>query len=140
MKILFIAGFGPIPDDLFLSKKLYSQDLGIEFNEYEGGYMHAQKLDGSNGFAIWPLSLAAEDCFGTKAWPEDIPKPQAWLEFEVENVKEASEEMKRKGYKFLVDYFKEPYGQVVSRFLSSEGILVGLVNTPWLHDSTMKSP
>ena len=140
MKILFIAGFGPIPDDLSSSKKLYSKDLEIEFNEYEGGYMHAQKLDGCKGFAIWPLSLAAEDCFGTKIWPEDLPRPQAWLEFEVEDVQDASEEMKRKGYRLLVDSFKEPYGQIVSRFLSPEGILVGLVITPWLRDSSMKPP
>ncbi len=140
MKILFIAGFGPIPDDLSSSKKLYSKDLEIEFNEYDGGYMHAQKLDGCKGFAIWPLSLAAEDCFGTKIWPEDLPRPQAWLEFEVEDVQDASEEMKRKGYRLLVDSFKEPYGQIVSRFLSPEGILVGLVITPWLRDSSMKPP
>lgn len=140
MKILFIAGFGPIPDDLSPSKKLYSKDLEIEFNEYEGGYMHAQRLDGCKGFAIWPLSLAAEDCFGTKVWPEDIPKPQAWLEFEVEDVQAASDEMKGKGYKLLLENYKEPYGQVVSRFLSPEGILVGLVFTPWLRDTSLESP
>lgn len=37
MKILFIAGFGPVTDDLSLSRKLYSEDLEIEFKEYEGG-------------------------------------------------------------------------------------------------------
>lgn len=140
MKILFIAGFGPIPDDISPTRKLYSEDLEIEFNEYEGGYMHAQNVDGSKGFAIWPLSMAAEDCFGSKIWPDDVPKPQAWLEFEVEDVKAASEEMKRKGYKLLLDSFEEPYGQIVSRFLSPEGILVGLVITPWLRDPSMESP
>jgi hypothetical protein len=140
LKILFIAGFGPIPDNLTPSKKLYSEDLEIKFNEYEGGYMHAQHIDGCKGFAVWPLSLAAEDCFGTKTWPEDIPKPQAWLEFEVEDVKLASEEMKRRGYRLLVDSFKEPYGQIVSRFLSPEGILVGLVITPWLRETGKESP
>lgn len=140
MKVLFIAGFGPIPDDLKPSRRLYSEDLGIEFNEYEGGYMHAQKIDGCKGFAIWPLSLAAEDCFGIKRWPEDLPRPQAWLEFEVPDVKEASEEMKKKGYRLLLDNFTEPYGQIVSRFLSPEGILVGLVFTPWLRDPSLGSP
>jgi predicted enzyme related to lactoylglutathione lyase len=140
MRILFIAGFGPIPDDLAPSKKLYSEDLEIQFNEYDGGYMHAQKVDGCKGFAIWPLTLAAEDCFGTKTWPEGTPKPQAWLEFEVEDVKEASEEMKKKGYQLLVDSFKEPYGQTVTRFLSPEGILVGLVITPWLREPGKESP
>jgi hypothetical protein len=61
-----------------------------------------------------------EDCFGTKIWSLDIPKPQVWLEFEVEDIKKASEEMKRKGYKLLLDSFEEPYGQIVSRFLSPE--------------------
>lgn len=140
VRILFIAGFGPIPDDLAPSKKLYRDDLEIEFKEYDGGYLHAQKIDGCKGFAIWPLSLAAEDCFGSKIWPEDVPKPQAWLEFEVEDVKEASREMKRKGYKLLLDSHTEPYGQIVSRFLSPEGILVGLVITPWLRDTSLESP
>ncbi|MFG1502718.1 hypothetical protein [Cuniculiplasma divulgatum] len=43
-----------------------------------------------------------------------------WLEFEVEDIKKASEEMKRKGYKLLLDSFEEPYDQIVSRFLSPE--------------------
>lgn len=46
MKILFIAWFGPIPNDLVPSKKLYSEDLEIRFNEYEGGYMNARKIEG----------------------------------------------------------------------------------------------
>ena len=62
----------------------------------------------------------AEDCFGTKIWLIDTPKPKAWLEFEVGYIKKASEEMKRKGYKLLLDSFEEPYGQIVSRFLSPE--------------------
>lgn len=69
----FIAGFGPIVDDQAASRRLYSEDLGIEFDEFEGGYMHAKKIDGCKGFALWPLSMAAEDCFGTRTWPDDIP-------------------------------------------------------------------
>lgn len=132
--LLFVAGFGPIVDDLGASRKLYSEDLGIQFDEFEGGYMHAKKIDGCKGFALWPLSMAAEDCFGTKAWPEGMVKPQAWLEFDVKDLKAASEEMKRRGYKLLLDTFEEPYGQIVTRFLSPEGILVGLTFTPWLRE------
>ena len=90
MKVLFIAGFGPIPDDLSSSRKLYVEDLAIKFNEYGGGYTHAQNVEGSKGFTIWPLSLVAEDCFGTKIWLIDTPKPKAWLEFEVGDIKKAS--------------------------------------------------
>jgi hypothetical protein len=32
----------------------------------------------------------------------------------------------------LVKNRKEPWGQVVSRFLSPEGLLVGVTFTPWM--------
>lgn len=135
VKVSFIAGFGPVVDDYTTSRELYSQILGIQFDELEGGYLHTRKLPGCKGFGLWPLSQAAEDCFGKKIWPEDIPKPQAWLEFDVEDLKAASEELKKKGYRLLLDSFEEPYGQTVTRFLSPEGILIGLTVTPWLRDT-----
>ena len=52
MRILFIAGFGPIPDYLLSTKKLYSWDLENEFHECECGYMHAQK-NYDDGFIIY---------------------------------------------------------------------------------------
>ncbi|MCL4334960.1 MAG: hypothetical protein M1402_02555 [Candidatus Thermoplasmatota archaeon] len=57
----------------------------------------------------------------------------------MEGVKKASEEKKRKGYKLLLDSFEEPYGQIVSRFLSPEGILVRFVIITWLRDPTKES-
>jgi hypothetical protein len=63
MKVLFIAGFGLIPDDLSSSRKLYAEDLEIKFNEYGGGYMHAQNVDGSKGSAVAALS-----CDGGLFW------------------------------------------------------------------------
>ena len=64
MRILFIAGFGPIPDYLLPTKKLYSGDLEIEFHEYEGGYMHVQKLMVAKGLSFglcrWRLNIAME--------------------------------------------------------------------------------
>ena len=116
------------------SIKLYSEDPGIKFDEFEGGYLHAKKVESCKGFAPWPLSLVAKDCFGQNTWPEDVPRPQAWLEFDVEDLKETSTEMKRKGYRLLLDSYNEPYGQIVTRFLSPEGILVGLTVTPWLRE------
>ena len=38
-----------------------------------------------------------------------------------------------RGYRILVDAKLEPWGQTVSHLLSPEGILVGIVYTPWLH-------
>src|SRR5215470_11514164 len=90
VKILFIAGFGPIVRDATASRKLYNQLLGIDFKEESGGYLHTEALKGANSFALWPLSQAARSCFGKDSWPDDIPLPQAWLEFDVESVERAT--------------------------------------------------
>ncbi len=52
IKLLFVAGFEPIVDDINAYKKLYAEDLGIQFDEFEGGYMHAKKIEGSKRFAL----------------------------------------------------------------------------------------
>ncbi len=132
IKILFIAGFGLIVQDPKASKALYFDTLGISFDEMKNGYLHTDKMEGAKYFALWPLSQAAVSCFGTDKWPEDIPTPQAWIEFDVENVEAATKELKKQGYRLLVAARKEPWGQTVTRFLSPEGLLVGVVYTPWM--------
>jgi hypothetical protein len=67
--------------------------LGIHFKEETGGYLHTEALKGANSFALWPLSQAAQSCFGRDSWPEEIPVPQAWLELDVDNVEEATAEL-----------------------------------------------
>lgn len=86
-------------------------------------------------FALWPLSQAAQSCFGTDYWPNDVPIPQAWLEMDVEDVEAATEELKSQGYKLLVSARTEPWGQIVTRFLSPEGLLLGLTFTPWMRQA-----
>lgn len=132
MKVLFIAGFGPIAKDMSDSRKLYEEALGLAFKVEEGDYLHTEDLKGANTFAVWPLNQAAESCFGTEAWPAGIPVPQAWLEFDVDDVEAASHELEERGYRLLVRSRKEPWGQVVSRLLSPEGLLVGVTMTPWM--------
>src|SRR5262249_9717960 len=97
IKVLFIAGFGPITREPIASRKLYSQILGIRFKEEDGGYLHTEGLKGANTFALWPLSQAAQSCFGTDSWPDEIPPPQSWLEFDVDSVEEATAELESKG-------------------------------------------
>lgn len=134
IKVLFIAGFGPIVRDAIASRKLYSRFLGISFKEEAGEYLHTEALKGANSFALWPLAHAAQSCFGRDHWPDDIPLPQAWLEFDVENVEAATTELESRGYRMLVKNRKEPWGQTVSRFLAPEGLLVGITFTPWLRE------
>ena len=128
--VLFIAGFGPIVGDMEASRKLYGEALAIPFKEETGGYLHTGDLKGAKEFALWPLSQAARSCFGNDSWPNSVPTPQAWLEFDVEDVKSATAELESRGYRMLIRNKKEPWGQTVSRFISPEGILVGITFTP----------
>jgi hypothetical protein len=130
IKVLFIAGFGPIVPELAASRRLYRQTLGIQFKEESGHYLHTETLKGAKTFALWPLSQAAQSCFGQKTWPRRVPRPQAWLEFDVDNVENATKKLEAGGYSMLVKNKQEPWGQIVSRFLTPEGLLVGITYTP----------
>jgi catechol 2,3-dioxygenase-like lactoylglutathione lyase family enzyme len=134
LKVVFVAGFGPLVKDHAASKAFYVDALGLPLELQSGieGYYHSEKLDGVRHFALWPLSEAARSCFGGSAWPADVPEPHSWLEFDVEDVRLAADLLKKRGYKLLVEARKEPWGQTVTRLLSPEGILVGLTFTPWL--------
>ena len=70
----------------------------------------------------------------TVRWPDTLPAPQAWLEFEVESVDTSTAELESMGYRMLIKNKKEPWGQTVSRFLDADGLLVGLTFTPWMRD------
>lgn len=138
IEVLFILGFGPIVRDTVESRKLYSESLGIRFKEESGEYLHTEALKGAKSFALWPLSQAAASCFGKDVWPHSIPAPQAWLEFDVDNVEEATANLESRGYRMLVKNKKEPWGQTVSRFLSPEGLLVGVTFTPQMRGEKEK--
>jgi hypothetical protein len=134
LRVLFIAGFGPIVEDAGESRKLYRDVAGIAFKEETGGYLHTEAVPGAKSFALWPLSQAALSCFGQDSWPEDIPAPQAWLEFDVDSVEQATATLESSGYRMLVKNKKEPWGQIVSRFISPEGLLVGVTFTPSMRE------
>ena len=134
IKVLFVAGFGPIVRDRSASRTLYADTLGIAFKEEAGNYLHTEALKGAKTFALWPLDQAAESCFGKDSWSADVPVPHAWMEFDVENVEHATTELESRGYRMLVKNKKEPWGQIVSRLLSPEGILLGITFTPVMRD------
>jgi catechol 2,3-dioxygenase-like lactoylglutathione lyase family enzyme len=131
MRTLFIAGYGPIVRDIETSRDFYESTLGLAL-EGDDDYRHSESIDGCRHFALWRLEDAAESCFGTKAWPADLPEPTSWIEFDVDNMVEAVEQLRRAGYRPLVADRTEPWGQVVTRLLSPEGILAGVTITPWM--------
>lgn len=135
MKVLFIAGFGPIVSDVQASKRFYTDALGIPF-EGDDSYLHTDELEGSKAFALWPLAGAAESCFGSPEWPVDIPVPHAWLEFDVQDMADAVRQLQVSGYRLLLEDKEEPWGQRVTRLLSLDGLLVGLTVTPWMRSLT----
>lgn len=132
-KVLFVAGFGPIVRDIPKSHAFYVDALGLSLDK-DGDYLHTGKLDGVKHFALWPLSQAAQSCFGSESWPSDLPIPQSWLEFDVDDIEQASAELKSRGYRLLTRARKEPWGQIVTRLLSPEGILVAVTVTPAMRE------
>lgn len=134
LKILFIAGFGPIVRETGESRKLYHDVLGIRFKEESDGYLHTEGVSGAKSFALWPLSQVAQSCFGNDSWPDNIPAPQAWLEFDVDSVEMATAALESGGHRMLVKNKKESWGQIVSRFISPEGLLVGITFTPSMRE------
>ena len=139
MKISFVAGFGPIVRDAGQAKAFWETGLGIELEEPAPGYFTSDDLDGVRAFALWPLSQAAESCFGTDTWPAELPMPQAWIELDVasaEAVAEAADELVAAGHRQIRGAQEEPWRQTTARFLSPEGLLVGISYTPWMHESS----
>jgi catechol 2,3-dioxygenase-like lactoylglutathione lyase family enzyme len=132
MKVLFVAGFGPIVRDMDAALRFYRETLGLPI--VEGPDVSTEKVDGVKHFGLWPLADAAESCFGEREWPSNLAAPQAWIEFDVEDVAAAAEELRANGHRLLVGPKTEPWGQTVARLLSPEGILVGVTITPWMRE------
>jgi len=135
MRITAIAGYAVITDDPDASRVLYQDLFGLPF-KVKNGYHYVDGFDGAKHIGIWPLSEAAQSCFGTSEWPEAIPRPQATIEYELqaaEFVQTAVRELKAAGQDFVHEARLEPWGQVIARFISPEGLLVGLSYAPWLH-------
>lgn len=136
MNIKLIAGFAVISKNVLESTKLYKDDLGLPLKEKDQ-YLSMDKFPGTNHFGVWSLDMAATSCFGTKAWPKDIPEPTSTIEYELnspDDVASAVIELEEKGYIFIHGVRKEPWGQITARFLSPENILIGLSFSPWFHE------
>jgi catechol 2,3-dioxygenase-like lactoylglutathione lyase family enzyme len=122
--VQFITSVAVITPDPSVSRRLYVDALGLPLTAEDDGYLHSERIDGSNSFGVWPLPQAAQACFGTPDWPVDRPMPQASIEFEVSNaatVQVAAEELTQKGFTLLHEARTEPWGQTVARLQSSEG-------------------
>lgn len=137
MKLEFLATVAMIAPEPATSRRLYVETLGLPLEGEVDGYHHSEQVAGCKSFGIWPLSQAANACFGTEQWPSERPVPQVSIEFDVADaaaVVPAARELEQAGYELLHGPREEPWGQTVARLQSPEGAIVGVSYAPVLHD------
>jgi catechol 2,3-dioxygenase-like lactoylglutathione lyase family enzyme len=129
MNVVFIASVAVVAADPPQSRKLFIDALGLPLEGEGDGYYSSGSIPGSKHFGVWPLSQAAEACFGTPEWPAGRVVPQASIEFEVED----ADAVAAAGIELLHPARTEPWGQTVTRFLTEDGLIVGISYAPSLH-------
>ncbi len=134
MDVQFLTSIAPIVPDPEASRSFYADALGLSFEGQGGDYVFTHELEGTKHFGLWPLSEAANACFGTTQWPAEIRVPQASIEFEVGDVAAAADELTAKGCRLIHGARTEPWGQITARLLSPEGLLVAVCSTPAFQD------
>ena len=138
MDIKWIASIAVVAADPAKSRELYVGALGLPLEPDAGGeYFYSERVGGSKHFGVWPLTQAAEACFGTPEWPAGRVVPQASMEFEVEDaeaVARAGGELQGAGFELLHPARTEPWGQTVTRLLTEDGLIVGVSYAPSLHE------
>jgi catechol 2,3-dioxygenase-like lactoylglutathione lyase family enzyme len=136
MDILFVVSVSVIAPDPPASRRLYVDALGLPLERMGGEYFASEHIEGSRHFGVWPLAEAAQACFGSPQWPGGRPVPQASIEFELADpdaVAAGAAELEAAGWPLLHGARTEPWGQVVARLQSPEGLVVGLSYAPSLH-------
>jgi catechol 2,3-dioxygenase-like lactoylglutathione lyase family enzyme len=134
--VLFITSVAVVAADPPQSRKLLIDALGLPLEGEGDGYYSSGSIAGSKHFGVWPLTQAAEACFGTPQWPADQLVPQASIEFEVQDaeaVAAAGAELERAGFELLHPARTEPWGQTVARLLTEDGLILGISHAPSLH-------
>ena len=137
MDVSFITSVAVVAADPAQSRQLFMGALGLPLEGEGNGYYSSGNIAGSKHFGVWPLTEAAQACFGSPEWPAGLLVPQASIEFEVADadaVEAAGEELRQAGYELLHPARTEPWGQTVARLLTSDGLIVGISYAPVLHD------
>lgn len=137
MEIEFVSGVAVIAPDPARSRSLYVDTLGLPLTSEGGDYFHSEQIAGVRHFGVWPLSQAAQACFGTEQWPAHLAVPQVSVEFDVADVarvQDAADELEAAGHQLLHPPRQEPWGQTVVRLLSPEGAIVGVSYIPSMHE------
>jgi catechol 2,3-dioxygenase-like lactoylglutathione lyase family enzyme len=138
MDIRFVSSFSVVTSDPAADQALFVGALGLPLHPPEGAagedYVFSEEVPGCKHFGVWPLSEAAQACFGTPTWPDTHPVPQASVEFDVDDVEAAARELEARGYRLLHGARTEPWGQAIARLQSADGLVVGVSYTPWMRE------
>lgn len=137
MDVSFITSVAVVAADPAQSRQLFMGALGLPLEGEGNGYYSSGNIAGSKHFGVWPLTEAAQACFGSLEWPAHLLVPQASIEFEVADadaVVAAGAELQQAGYELLHPARTEPWGQTVARLLTSDGLIVGISYAPALHE------
>ena len=71
MDIQFVTSVAVVTPDPSRSQQLYLETFGLPLADDTGsGYFHSEDVEGTRHFGIWPLTQAAQACFGEDEWPE----------------------------------------------------------------------
>lgn len=111
MDVQFITSIAVITAEPAVSRRFYVDALGLPLIAEADGYLHSEDIEGCKSFGVWPLTQAAQACFGAPDWPRERPVPQASVEFEVADadaVQAAANELMQKGFTLLHDAHTEP--------------------------------
>lgn len=133
MNILFVSSIAPIVADPPAGQALFRADLGLPLSP-DPDYPFTDDLPGARHFGVWSLAGAAQSCFGTDEWPADRARPQATVEFEVDDVDAAAAELQAAGHDLLGPVKTEPWGQRLARVQTADGLLIAVTHTPAMDD------
>jgi hypothetical protein len=132
MNVLFVPSVAVIAADAPQSRRLVIDALGLPLEEEGEGYYSSGSVRGSDHFGVWPLSDAAETCFGTAELPADRVVPQASIE-SADAVAAAGSELERAGCELVHAACTEPWVQTVARLLGGGGLVVAISHAPAFH-------
>jgi catechol 2,3-dioxygenase-like lactoylglutathione lyase family enzyme len=138
MDVRFVAGFSPIVVDAGEARRFYGEKLSLPLKFESGSDYTEVDLPGLKHFGLWTVRDAARSTFGQDEWPDQIARPQATIELEVDDVAAAVSELRTRGLELLQGTKVEPWGQTTARLISPEGLLIGLTYSPMLREQDSK--
>ena len=73
MDVQFVTSVAVITPDVSVSRGLYVDALGLPLTGEGEDYLHSEDIDGCTSFGVWPLTQAAQACFGMPDRPSERP-------------------------------------------------------------------